>query len=716
MQSECPFCRTMQDVPEELLGRESRCSCCGAQFIVRFHGQPPQRRNKSKSPFRKCLAALTILLLLGIAAAGIAVYFLDPELFRPETKEPPPAISGSQEAAPFPASLLAAVETDDLVSFQTEFRKAGFSPDRRDHEGLTLLMRAADAGAENIALLLLRQHASPELTDPEGKTALVRAAENGNPAMIETLIRGGADLNAGASSGKTALAAAIEREDTVLLETLIHFGAALWAGASQGNPPLIQAAARNFKPGIKILLNANADPATTDAKGENLLFYAIHAEDPELLETALRAGTPVNQTNTAGETPLIAALNAKLESFAFRLLAAGADPGRADDRFHLLIAAADFPQLLEKLLAQIPEKINTPGPDDAPPIVAAIRLGNVQSAALLLKNGAELKLTGNAANDPVTGAISSGSVEMFDWLQQHLELPQQRLDQALVEAARIGNAQMVQKLLQLNADPIAVSPSALDVATAAGFERCVAVLQKPTRDATEKRDREMIQTAIKQISPQTPGESLQLLEKAAEKLQNCELPEMQTFQIALGRYRTLAQEYDKENLQRVIDRSRHLDNDDAFHQLAIAIRRYPRAPQLEAAKNICNKFQTDTPEKKSEYEEFLKQLDSITAMNSENIAEEVTTFLNAWLNDLKLKINTDRYWASKSLMTNLPELESWTPPKPKDKNWNAFETTVQLQARVKPARGGSELRIYNIKLQRATDTLQWQILTVENAI
>lgn len=715
MQSECPFCRAMQDVPEELLGRESRCSCCGAQFIVRFHGQPPQRRNRNRSPFGKCLAALAILFLLGVAAAGIAVYFLDPELFRPEVEEPTAAIAGTQAAAPFPASLLTALEKDDLVAFQSEFRQAGFSPDRRDHENLTLLMRAADAGAENIALLLLKQHASPELVDPEGRTALVRAAGNGNSAMIETLIRGGADLNAGASSGRSALAAAIEREDTVLLETLIHFGAALWAGASQGNPPLIQAAARNFKPGIKILLNANADPAATDAKGENLLFYAIHAEDPELLESALRAGTPVNQANTAGETPLIAALNAKLESFAFRLLAAGADPGRADDRFHLLVAAADFPQLLEKLLAQIPEKINTPGPDGAPPIVAAIRLGNVQSAALLLKNGAELKLTGNAANDPVTSAISSGSVGMFDWLQQHLELPQQRLDQALVEAAGIGNAQMVQKLLQLNADPLGASPSALEVASAAGFERCVAALQKPTRDAQEKRDSGIIQRAIEQISPQTPGESLKILEDAAKALGDCQLPEMQTFQTALQRYRTLAQEHDRENLQRVIDRSRLLDNDDAFHQLAVAIRRYPRAPQLEAAQNICNKFQTDAPEKKSEYEAFLKQLDSIAAMNNENIAEEVTEFLNTWLNDLKLKINTDRYWASRSLMTNLPEMESWNEPRPKDKNWNAFETTVQLQARVKPARGGSELRIYNIKLQRATDTLQWQILSVESA-
>lgn len=716
MQSECPFCRAMQDVPEELLGRESRCSCCGAQFIVRFHGQEVRHHNQSSSPFRKCLAALTILFLLGVAAAGIAVCFLDPELFRPKTEEPTATIAGSQEAVPFPASLLTALEKDDLVAFQSEFRKSGFNPDRRDHESLTLLMRAADAGAENIALLLLKQHASPELTDPEGRTALVRAAGNGNTVMIETLIRGGADLNAGASSGKTALAAAIEREDTVLLETLIHFGAALWAGASQGNPPLIQAAARNFKPGIKILLNANADPAATDAKGENLLFYAIHAEDPELLETAIRAGTPVNQANAAGETPLVATLHAKLESFAFRLLAAGADPGRADDRFHLLIAAADFPQLLEKLLAQIPEKINTPGSDGETPIAAAIRLGNVQSAALLLKHGAELKLTGNAANDPVSGAISSGSIEMFDWLQQQLDIPQQRLNQALVEAAGIGNVQMVQKLLQLNADPLGATPTALEVATASGFERCVTALQKPTRDAQEKRDRGIIQATIKQISPQTPGESLKILEGAAKALGNCQLPEMQTFQIALQRYRTLAQEHDKENLQRVLDRTRLLNNDDAFHQLAVAIRRYPLAPQLEAAKNICAKFQTDAPEKKSEYEEFLKQLDSVAAMNSGNIAGEVTTFLDAWLNDLKLKIDTGRYWASKSLMTNFPEPESWNKPKPKDKNWNAFETTVQMQVRVKTERGGSELRIYNIKLQRAADTLQWQILSVESAI
>ena len=73
-----------------------------------------------------------------------------------------------------------------------------------DHEGETLLMKAADRGNAAEVQRLLAAGADVNAKDFDGETALMVAADDGHAAVVKLLLAAGADVNEHDEDGETA--------------------------------------------------------------------------------------------------------------------------------------------------------------------------------------------------------------------------------------------------------------------------------------------------------------------------------------------------------------------------------------------------------------------------------------------------------------------------------------------------------------------------------
>jgi Ankyrin repeats (3 copies) len=94
---------------------------------------------------------------------------------------------------------------NDVRSLRFCLETERVSPDYRDEEGLTALMRAADRGAADALQLLLAAGAEVAATDADGQSALHYATLCGHAGIAAMLVRGGADVNLPDSDGLTPL-------------------------------------------------------------------------------------------------------------------------------------------------------------------------------------------------------------------------------------------------------------------------------------------------------------------------------------------------------------------------------------------------------------------------------------------------------------------------------------------------------------------------------
>ncbi len=103
----------------------------------------------------------------------------------------------------------------DIRSVQYCLRQE--SPDYRDEDGLTPLMRAADRGYLEVVDALLDASADLELKDEDGSTALHYAAICGHAVIAGVLILAGADLEAKDGDGATPLELAADAETKAVI-------------------------------------------------------------------------------------------------------------------------------------------------------------------------------------------------------------------------------------------------------------------------------------------------------------------------------------------------------------------------------------------------------------------------------------------------------------------------------------------------------------------
>ncbi len=222
---------------------------------------------------------------------------------------------------------------------------AGTEVDAAQTDGTTALMWAAYHGATDTARALLEAGAAPNASSRLSVSALSIAAGNGSGEIVALLMDAGAAPDTPMPNGETALMLAARSGDLTGVEALLAAGAAVEAADPvQGETALMWAAAQNHAEIVRALAEAGAevDKASTEFSWEDLTQTGVasylplggltalqHATRENAIEAAqvlLEFGADPNATNPIGISTLRIALTNDHWDLAKVLLDAGADP------------------------------------------------------------------------------------------------------------------------------------------------------------------------------------------------------------------------------------------------------------------------------------------------------------------------------------------------------------------------------------------------------
>ena len=262
---------------------------------------------------------------------------------------------------------------------------------------------AARAGQLDLLSRLLQQHNNINLTDSAGRTALFYAATAGSKTSVDWLLSKDIDVRHRDNFGLTAVQTALERKHADLVQTL---------------------------------LKAGADKDQILANGDNLLHYAIRLQQYELVAPLTRLGVSVNHSNKEGWTPLdlaeyqgaaqtVAALEklgarhgngwrAERKAQDVKVVAQQLDDGSLPAAAKAVIN--DNRALLEQLLRNEPNAVNTVLDDGSTLLILAIKHQKPQMLSTLLKHRAEVNQIAYRGVTALHVAVQTNQEEMVKTL------------------------------------------------------------------------------------------------------------------------------------------------------------------------------------------------------------------------------------------------------------------------------------------------------------
>jgi uncharacterized protein len=246
-------------------------------------------------------------------------------------------------------------------------------------------------------------------------TRLIDAVKDGNVKTVRALVRERVDVNASAADGATALHWAAHRDDLTTADVLIRAGARPNVANDLGVTPLHLACTNRSTPMVRRLLTAGANPNATLLRGETVLMECARTGNADAVAGLLRSGARVNEAETVNQqTALMWAVAQQHPKVVQALLEGGADI-RARSR--------TYPQIVETGNRGGSGEVSTVLRGGSTPLLFAARVGDVESAKLLIAAGADV-------NDAQPDGVS-----------------------ALVAAAHSGHTALAALLLDKGADP-----------------------------------------------------------------------------------------------------------------------------------------------------------------------------------------------------------------------------------------------------------------------
>ena len=247
---------------------------------------------------------------------------------------------------------------------------------------------------------------------------LIQAVKNKDITAVRTLLKQRVDVNATEADGTTALHWASHRDDLGIADALLRSGARANTANDLGATPLHLACTNRSAPMVERLLAAGGNPNASLLNGETVLMTCARAGDARAVKALIAHGANVNaREREHQQTSLMWAAAQRHPEVVQLLIEAGADV-RARALTYAQTVVGEQTQRAGR------EELNyTVLRGGATPLLFATRVGDVESAQLLLKAGAD-------ANESQPDGVS-----------------------ALVLAAHSGNGPVAAVLLEHGADP-----------------------------------------------------------------------------------------------------------------------------------------------------------------------------------------------------------------------------------------------------------------------
>ena len=247
---------------------------------------------------------------------------------------------------------------------------------------------------------------------------LIQAVKNRDVESVRELLKQRVDVNASQGDGATALHWAAHRDDLAIADLLIRARARTNVANDLGTTPLHLACTNRSAPMVERLLAAGADASAALLSGETVLMTCARVGDAGAVKALLTHGANVNAKEHEHQQTALMWAVAQRHPEVVRLLI----DARADIRARSLAYAQTV--VGEQTQRAGREELNyTVLRGGATPLLFTARVGDVESAKLLLTAGAD-------ANDSQPDGVS-----------------------ALVLAAYSGNGAVAALLLEHGADP-----------------------------------------------------------------------------------------------------------------------------------------------------------------------------------------------------------------------------------------------------------------------
>ncbi len=240
---------------------------------------------------------------------------------------------------------------------------------------------------------------------------LIKAIKSQDWVAINALIKdGNADVNATEADGTSVLAHAVYRDHTESVKALLGAGADPDLANDYGITPMNLAMENRSLAMVRLLLDAGADPNAANWSGETLLMTSARTGFSEAMELLLDAGADVNvQDPRRHQSALMWAIAFNNPQGAKVLIDHGADVNASS----IQLKESFNPLQLEGYGGTTIDSISMGG---YTPLLFASRVGDLETARVLIEHGADVNARSVGDGTPLIMAASQGHEDLALYL------------------------------------------------------------------------------------------------------------------------------------------------------------------------------------------------------------------------------------------------------------------------------------------------------------
>ena len=251
----------------------------------------------------------------------------------------------------------------------------------------------------------------------EPDAPLADAAKRRDIGAVRTLLAKKADVNATGPDGTTALAWTIRIDDLETSKMLLAAGADPKKANRLGVTPIALAAANGNVDILRVLLDAGVDANTIDPNNEPVSWAAIRSGNVDAVKILLDRGATVDFKDSVRQSSLMLAVREDRPDIVRLLISRGAEVNAVTrvgntPNWVLPNSVPGFGHGVGIVRGGLPARGSRyliPG--GMTPLLYAARDGRIESARLLVQNGAQLEATDPNGITPLLMAITNNQME-----------------------------------------------------------------------------------------------------------------------------------------------------------------------------------------------------------------------------------------------------------------------------------------------------------------